>query len=123
MRVQYWHEIGAVKLENLVFVDETGSNLAMTRRYARSPKGSRAYNNAPYQRGQNLTLIGAMALRGLIGEMTVPGATDGLAFKTYITQVLVPNLWVGACVVMDNLPAHKVTGIREAIEAVGATII
>lgn len=36
LRVQYWHEIGQVKLENLVFVDETGSNLAMTRRYARS---------------------------------------------------------------------------------------
>lgn len=97
MRVQYWHEIGAVKLEDLARVDETGSNLApLTRRYARSPQGSRAYNHAPYQRGQNLTLIGAMALRGLVGEMTLPGATDGLAFKTYVTQVLVPNLWSGA---------------------------
>lgn len=65
-----------------------------------------------------------MALRGLIGEMTLPGATDGLAFKTYVTQVLVPNLWVGACVVMDNLPAQKeVAGIREAIESVGATVV
>ena len=74
-------------------------------------------------RGQNVTLIGAMALRGLVGEITFPGATDALAFKTYVTQVLVPNLWTGACVVMDNLPAHKVIGIREAIEAVGATVI
>ena len=123
LRVQYWHEIGEVELENLVFVDETGSNLAMTRRYARSLKGSRAYNDAPYQRGNNLTLIGAMALRGLVGEMTLPGATDALAFRTYVKQVLVPNLWAGACVVMDNLPAHKVAGIREAIEAVGATVI
>ena len=70
-----------------------------------------------------MTLIGAMALRGLVGEITFPGATDGLAFKTYVTQVLVPNLWTGACVVMDNLSAHKVTGIREAIEAVGATLV
>ena len=112
-----------MNLADLVFVDETGSNLAMTRRYARSLKGRRAYSDAPYQRGNNLTLIGAMALRGMIGEMTLPGATDGLAFKTYVTQVLVPNLWPGACVVMDNLPAHKVTGIREAIEAVGATVV
>jgi transposase len=123
LRVQYWQEIGAVNLKDLVFVDETGCNLAMTRRYARAPKGTRAYNDAPYQRGSNLTLIGAMALRGLVGEMTLPGATDALAFKTYVKQVLVPNLWAGACVVMDNLPAHKVTGIREAIEAVGATVI
>ena len=123
LRVEYWHEIGKVKLEDLVFIDETGSNLAMTRRYARSLKGRRAYGDVPYQRGKNLTLIGAMALRGLIGEMTLPGATDGLAFKTYVTQVLVPNLWSGACVVMDNLAAHKVAGIREAIEAVGATVV
>ena len=123
LRVQYWHEIGEVKLENLVFVDETGSNLAMTRRYARSLRGSRAYSDAPYQRGNNLTLIGAMALRGLVGEMTLPGAADALAFKTYVKQVLVPNLWAGACVVMDNLPAHKVAGIRESIEAVGATVV
>ncbi|WP_148297937.1 transposase [Synechocystis sp. PCC 7509] len=95
MRVEYWHEIEAVNLEDLVFVDETGSNLAMTRRYARSVRGSRAYNHAPYGRGQNVTLIGAMALRGLVGEITFPGATDALAFKTYVTQVLVPNLWTG----------------------------
>ncbi len=123
LRVQYWQEIGAVKLADLVFVDETGSNLSMTRRYARALKGDRAYSDAPYQRGNNLTLIGAMALRGLVGEMTLPGATDALVFKTYVSQVLVPNLWSGACVVMDNLPAHKVAGIREAIEAVGATVV
>ncbi len=64
-----------------------------------------------------------MALRGLVGEITFPGATDALAFKTYVTQILVPNLWRGACVIMDNLPAHKVMGIREAIEKVGATLI
>ena len=63
-------------------------------------------------RGQNVTLIGAMALRGLVGEITFPGATDTLAFKAYVTQVLVPNLWRGACVIMDNLPAHKVKGKR-----------
>jgi len=73
--------------------------------------------------GKTITLIGAMALRGLVGEISFPGATDALAFKTYVTQVLVPNLWTGACVVMDNLPAPKVIGIREAIESVGATVI
>jgi len=78
LRVQSWRVIGEVNLEEWVFVDETGSNLAMTRRYARALKGSRAYGDAPYQRGNNLTLIGAMALRGLVGEMTLPGATDGL---------------------------------------------
>ena len=94
--MEYWHLIREVNEDDLVFVDETGSNLAMTRRYARSSKGSRAYSDARYQRGSNLTLIGAMALRGLVGEITFPGATDAMAFKTYLTQVLVPNLWPGA---------------------------
>ncbi len=96
---------------------------AMTRRYARSLKGTRAYDDAPYQRGSNLTLIGAMAIRGLVGEITFPGATDALAFRTYVRQVLVANLWTGACTVMDHLPAHTVAGIPEAIEAVGATLV
>ena len=87
LRVQYWHEIGEVNLENLVFVDETGSNVSLARRYARSLKGSRAYGDAPYQRGNNLTVIGAIALRGLVGEITLPGAVDALAFKTYVKQV------------------------------------
>ncbi len=71
-----------MKLEDLGFVDETGFNLAMTRRYARSVRGCRAYNHAPYGRGQNLTLIGAMALKGLVGEKTILRATDTLAFIT-----------------------------------------
>ncbi len=54
LRVQYWHEIGEVNLKDLVFVDETGSNLAMTRRYARSFKGSRAYDDAPNPARQQL---------------------------------------------------------------------
>ncbi len=87
----------------------------MTQRYARSLQGSRAYSDAPDQGGNNLALIGAMALRGLVGEMTLPGAADALALKTYVKQVLVPNLWTGACVVMDNLRAHKVAGLRESI--------
>jgi len=59
-----------------------------------------------------IRLLNYFSQPALVGEMTLPGATDGLAFKTYVTQVLVPNLWSGACVVMDNLAAHKVTGIR-----------
>ena len=65
-----------------------------------------------------------MALKELIGEMTLPGATDGLVFKTDVTQVLVPNRMASSDArVMDNLPAHKVAGIREAITAVGATVV
>lgn len=79
LRVEYWHEVGAVNLEDLVFVDETGSNASNDAAHCgRCRRGSRAYNHAPHQRGQNLTLIGAMALRGLVGATytNLNGETD-----------------------------------------------
>jgi transposase len=95
----------------------------MTRHFARSPKGSRAYGDRPDGRGKNVTMIGAMSLEGIIAAMTFQGGTDSNAFYTYVTQVLVPKLWPGACVVMDNFSSHKVKSIQEAIESVGARLV
>ena len=122
LRREYWTTIGEVCLKDLVFIDETGVNLAMTRRYARAKKGERAYSKSPYNRGQNITMIGAISTTGFLAPFTFEGWTDKEAFLTYVTQVLVPELWVGACVVMDNLPAHKAIKVREAIESVGAKV-
>ena len=60
LRSQSWTTIGEIRLQDLVFIDETGVNLAMTRRYARAKKGLRAYNKCPYNRGENITFIGAL---------------------------------------------------------------
>ena len=122
LRSQYWTTIGEVRLKDLVFIDETGVNLAMTRRYATAEKGKRAYSKCPYNRGTNITMIGAIATTGFFAPFTFEGWTNKEAFLTYITQVLVPELWSGACVVMDNLPAHKAIKVREAIESVGASV-
>lgn len=91
--------------------------------YARSLEGVRAYGARFYQRGQNVSLIGALALKGLVGAMTVNGGTNGDVFRAFVEQILVPCLWTGAVVVMDNLSAHKVKGIQEVIEAAGAKVI
>lgn len=123
LRVEYWTTIGEVNLADLVFIDEAGVNIAMTRHFARSPKGSRAYGDRPDGRGKNVTMIGAMSMSGIIAAMTFQGGTEAAAFYTYVTQVLVPKLWSGACVVMDNFSSHKVTGIKQAIESVGARLV
>jgi hypothetical protein len=111
LRREYWKTIGEVKLSDLVFIDETGVNLAMTRRYARATKGKRAYGKCPNNRGKNVTLIGALARSGFFAPFTFEGWTNQEAFLTYVKEVLVPELWPGACVVMDNLPAHKVINV------------
>jgi transposase len=98
-------------------------NLAMTRLYARAFKGQRAYGKRPQKRDKNVTMIGAIALKGFMAPVTFEGGTDGEAFKAYIQQVLVPQLWPGACVVMDNFSSPKVAGVKEAIEAAGARLV
>jgi hypothetical protein len=79
LRVEYWHNLGEVKLADLVFVDESGVNLAMSRRYARSFEGTRAYGERPDGRGKNVTMIGAISLEGFVASLTFEGGTDSLA--------------------------------------------
>ena len=109
--------------EDLVFIDETGMNLALVRLYGRALEGQRAYGERPYIRGKNVTLIGALSLTGFVSAWTIDGGANGDAFIGFVEQILVPNLWPGACVVMDNLTAHKVDGVRQALADAGARLI
>jgi transposase len=68
--------------------------------------------SVPQNYGENLTLIGALSLRGLQAPMTVDGATDGEVFRAYVEQVLCPTLESSDVVVMDNLAAHKANGAQ-----------
>lgn len=95
----------------------------MVRLYGRAESGQRVYGERPYIRGKNVTLIGALSLTGFVAAWTIDGGTNGDAFIGFIEHILVPNLWSGACVVMDNLTAHKAEEVRRAIEAVGARLI
>lgn len=95
----------------------------MSRTYARFVEGQRAYGEKPYKNGENITVVGAIALKGFLGAMTVNRGTNGDVFRTFVEQILVPELWSGATVVMDNLSAHKVEGISALIESVGAKIV
>ena len=70
---------------DLVFIDETGVNLSMTRRYARAKKGKRAYGKCPYNRGRNVTLISAISLKSILASLTFEGWTTQEAFLTYVT--------------------------------------
>lgn len=95
----------------------------MVRLFARAFGGKRAVDAVPRNRGTNVSLIGALSLNGLIASMTLEGSVDTLAFLSYVTEVLAPQLWVGAIVVMDNLKVHHAYSVRTAIEAVGARVV
>lgn len=95
----------------------------MTSRYARAPLGIRAYSAVPFNPGQNITLTMGLSLQGIVAPLAIPGATNGDLFRQYVERVLVPELCPGKVVVFDNLPAHKVAGVQEAIEATGARVL
>lgn len=69
-----------------------GINTALTRRYARAPAGQRAVGTVPRNHGKNLSVLGALGLRGMIATMTIEGAVDTDVFNAFVTQVLVPAL-------------------------------
>jgi len=105
------------------FVDETSTNLTYCRRYARAEGGQRAGQATPLHGGPNVTLVAALTLNGLQAAMTVSGAVNGEVFAAYLSQVLGPALVPGDVVVLDNLPAHKVAGLAELVEARGARLL
>jgi transposase len=97
--------------------------LGITQRYARSQKGKRAYGVSPYPHGNIITLLGAIKFDGVVATMAVNGGTTSNVFRTFIEQILVPELFPGACLVADNLPAHYANGVKELLESVGAKIV
>jgi transposase len=107
----------------LIFLDESGVTTEMTRRYGRALRGERVREATPASHWRTLTLLGAMTSEGLLATMTVESPTDGDVFLSYVDQVLGPRLQPGQVVIMDNLSAHKVEGVRERIEATGAELL
>jgi len=110
-------------VHRLVFQDESGATTEMTRRYGRAPRGERVAEGTPAGHWRTLTLLSALSLQGVVAAMTVESPTDGDVFLAYVEQVLGPRLQPGQVVVMDNLPAHKVEGVRRLIEARGAELL
>jgi transposase len=109
--------------QRLVFVDESGANITLARRYGRAPLGERSPGAVPRNYGENLTLVAALSLSGLEAPMLLDGAMDTRAFEQYVEQLLAPILRPGQLVILDNLSVHKRGSIRRAIEAVGCRVL
>lgn len=107
----------------MVFIDETWATTAMTRLWGRSPRGEVLYASAPHAHWHTSTFVAGLRADGLVAPLVLDGAMNGAAFLAYVTQCLAPTLQAGDVVVMDNLSSHKVAGVRDAIEACGATLL
>jgi transposase len=119
-----WFE-GQLDLDplKLVFIDETAISTNMARRFGWAPQGERCRASVPFGHWKTKTLIAALRFDRIDAPMTIDGALDGAAFLAYVEQVLAPTLSAGEVVAMDNVRMHKVAGVREAIEARGASFL
>lgn len=111
-----------LEAEKLVFIDETWAKTNMTRTYGRSYSGSRVVEHVPFGRWETTTFLGALRTTGFIAPLTIDGPINGAIFRAWVEQHLVSVLSEGDVVIMDNLSSHKVKGVREAIEGVGAEL-
>lgn len=109
--------------DKLVFIDETWVKTNMTRPRGRAPRGERLTAKVPHGHWKTTTFLGALRTSGMTAPLVIDGAVNGDIFRAYVKQHLAPTLQPGDIVIMDNLSAHKVSGIREAIEAANAKLL
>ena len=109
--------------ECFVFLDETGATTAMTRLYGWGPRGERLIDAVPAGHWKTTTFVAGLRRDGVIAPCVFDGPMTGEMFRAYVEQMIAPSLRSEDVVVLDNLPAHKVAGVREAIRAVGASLL
>ena len=107
----------------MIFIDESGLSTKMARLRGWAPKGQRCRAAIPHGHWKTVTFVGGLTLAGFIVPMLFDGPIDGESFRAWCEQMLGPLLRPGHIVIMDNLAAHKVDGVRQAIEACGATLL
>jgi transposase len=115
-------EQGMFDPARLVFIDETSTNTAMVRLRGRCPRGLRLIDHVPHGHWKTITFIAGLRYRAMVAPFVLDGPMNIKSFMAYLERSLVPTLKRGDIVMMDSLPVHKVAGVREAIEAAGATL-
>lgn len=108
--------------EDVVVLDEAGTNVAMTPKYARAPRNERAHDVAPFNKGGNITTLATLTTAGIAAAMTVSGAADTLVVAAFVREQVVPQLRVGQVLVLDNVRTHKSAALRQLVEAAGCQL-
>jgi transposase len=123
-RRSQWHEqLKHVPLDKIIVIDESAAATNLLRLRGRCDKHDRLVAPVPHGHWKVLTVIAAMNVRGVLTAASVDGATTGEIFLGFVKQALAPRLKAGDVVVLDNLQAHKVKGVHEAIESAGARLL
>ena len=122
-REQWRETIKTLEVSKLVFLDESGVNINMTRRYGRAIGKERVHDYAPLNIPKSTTMLSSIRMDGTMIHKEFSGAVNREHFLDYVTNFLTPSLHPGDIVIMDNLHTHKVDGVQQAIQSVGAQVL
>ena len=122
-RQAFRRRVSGLDRRRLVFTDETGFHLALTRAYGRATRGRRVNQSVPRNHGKAVTLIGSLGLRGLLAPLSIEGAIDTVVFDSYVRHALVAQLRPKDILLLDNLPVHQASQVEQAVVAVKAQVL
>ena len=121
---QLWQASQArLDFTRLVFVDETGTNTAMTRTHGWGQKGKKLLAKVPHGHWMTSTFVAGLVHDGILAPQLLPCPMTGMIFQQWLEECLIPEMEPGSIVVIDNLPAHKVAGIRQCLEDAGMHLL
>ena len=119
-----WNDLmSGFKASDLVFLDESGCNTNMTRRYAYSLGGGRAVDSAPLSKPKNTTILSSIQLDGTLHYTTFSGGTTVEHFKQYLKDILLPQLNSNSVLVMDNMKSHHAKAVKDLLDSSGVRYI
>ncbi len=119
-----WNDLmSGFKESDLVFLDESGCNTDMTRRYAYSLGGSRAVDSTPLSKPKNTTILSSIQLDGTFHYTTFSGGTTVEHFKQYLKEELLPHLNCDSVLVMDNMKSHHAKAVKDLLDSSGVRYI
>lgn len=122
MRAAWWADTAQLDPARVIFVDESGTNLSLTPRYGRAPRGQRVVGVVPRNHGPNIPVFAAMSGEGITAAMTMTGPADGAVWELFVRQIRVPSPRPGQIVIFDNLGVHKNLAVRQLIAAHGCHV-
>jgi transposase len=122
-RAWYWRKVKELRPRRFRFIDDTGVNVTLTRRYGRAPRGERLSESVPKNYRQQRSIISSMGIDGVAASFVIEGAVDTLVFNIYVEQVLRPTMKAGDIFVLDNLTAHHASRIEEVAQECDAQVL
>jgi transposase len=121
-RTAWWDDAQTWDPADLIFVDETGTQVGMTPLRGRAPRGERVVEAVARNRGCNTSMVAALSVAGIDAALTIEGAIDRTVFTVFVRDLLVPQLRPGQRVIWDNLSIHRNAEVRAMIAAAGCTL-